>query len=288
MFAGACVPPIARSRSWRSPADCWPGAEAAPPQTSPPPGPTPCDPQAAGTSASGAPAQRLLEWPEFGLDPQRSDVSELATGITSANVGHLHEMAVALAGTVDSSPVYLHGALVDGAKHNVVVVTTTYGKTLAIDADSGRILWTFTPPGYAGWAGSSQITTASPLIDPDGQFVYAASPDGLIHKLLARRRQRGSHRDLARERDARRQAREACGGAQHRRSGHRGRHRRLHRRHTHLPGTRGPDRPRKRPPAKGLQHALCEPPHGADRPSSCPASDSAILSRERAGDRARW
>ncbi|HEY6782105.1 MAG TPA: PQQ-binding-like beta-propeller repeat protein [Candidatus Dormibacteraeota bacterium] len=141
-------------------------------------------PLATGTSASGAAAQRLLEWPEFGLDPQRSDVSELATGITSANVGHLREMAVALGGTVDSSPVYLHGALVNGAKHNVVVATTTYGKTLAIDADSGRILWTFTPPGYAGWAGSSQITTASPLIDPDGQFVYAASPDGLIHKLM--------------------------------------------------------------------------------------------------------
>ena len=32
-------------------------------------------PLAAGTSASGAPAQRLREWPEFGLDPQRSDVS---------------------------------------------------------------------------------------------------------------------------------------------------------------------------------------------------------------------
>jgi hypothetical protein len=140
-------------------------------------------PLAAATSASRAPAKRLLEWPEFGLDPQRSDVSDLATGITSANVGHLRELAVALGGTVDSSPVYLHGALVNGARHNVVVVTTTYGRTLAIDADGGRILWTFTPPGYAGWSGSSQITTASPLIDPDRQFVYAASPNGLIHKL---------------------------------------------------------------------------------------------------------
>ncbi len=62
--------------------------------------------------------------------------------------------------------------------HNVVVVTTTYGRTLAIDADSGRILWTFTPPGYARWAGSAQITNTSPLADPDRRFVYAASPDG--------------------------------------------------------------------------------------------------------------
>jgi hypothetical protein len=125
----------------------------------------------------------LLDWPEFGLDPQRSDTSEGATGITAANVAHLHRTTVAVGGTVDSSPIYLHGALVAGTAHNVTIVTTTYGKTVAVDADHGRVLWTFTPPGYRSWAGSSQITTTSPLADPDRRFVYAASPDGLIHKL---------------------------------------------------------------------------------------------------------
>ena len=72
---------------------------------------------------------------------------------------------------------------VDGAVHDVIVVTTTYGRTIAIDADSGEILWTFTPPGYSEWAGSAQITIASPLADPDRLFVYATSPNGLIHKL---------------------------------------------------------------------------------------------------------
>lgn len=126
---------------------------------------------------------RLFDWPEFGLDPQRSDVSESATGITSANVSRLRRATVTLQGTVDSSPIYLHGVLVDGATHNAIAVTTTYGKTSAIDADSGKILWTFTPPGYHGWAGTSQITTASPVADPDRQFLYASSPNGLIHKL---------------------------------------------------------------------------------------------------------
>jgi len=132
---------------------------------------------------SATPSQRLLDWPQFGLDPQRSDSSELATGITATNASHLRRTTVTLAGTVDSSPIYLHGVLVGGATHNTVLVTTTYGRTIAIDADSGRILWTFTPPGYHGWAGSAQITTTSPLADPDRRFVYAASPNGLIHKL---------------------------------------------------------------------------------------------------------
>jgi len=134
-------------------------------------------------SASAAASTRLVDWPEFGLDPQRSDVSEAATGITAANVSALHRTTVALDGTVDSSPVYLSGARVGGATHDVIVVTTTYGKTLAIDPDSAQILWQFTPPGYSGWAGSPQITTASPLIDPDDEWVYATSPNGLVHKL---------------------------------------------------------------------------------------------------------
>lgn len=141
----------------------------------------------AGTAAIRSPVQvstaRLLDWPEFGLNAQRSNVSSLSTGITATNVAHLHRVTVSLPGTVDSSPTYLHKASVAGAMHSVVVITTTYGKTLALDANSGRILWTFTPSGYAGWAGTAQITTASPLADPGAGFVYATSPNGLIHKL---------------------------------------------------------------------------------------------------------
>ena len=122
-------------------------------------------PPALRTSALQASAARLLDWPEFGLDPQRSGTTASSTGITAANVARLRHLSVTLPGTVDSSPIYLHGASVAGASHDVVVATTTYGKTLAIDADSGRVLWMFTPPGYSQWAGSAQITTASPLAD---------------------------------------------------------------------------------------------------------------------------
>ena len=56
--------------------------------------------------------------------------------------------------------------------------TTTYGKTIAVDAADGKTLWTYTPPNYESWAGSRQITNATPVADPDRQFIYAASPDG--------------------------------------------------------------------------------------------------------------
>jgi outer membrane protein assembly factor BamB len=152
---------------------------SAPAEVSAPTAPASAIPDTAARASGG----RLLDWPEFGLDPQRSDASTLATGITAGNLANLRRVTVSLPGTVDSSPVYVHAASVAGAAHGVVVVTTTYGKTLAIDASSGQKLWTFTPSNYSRWAESAQITTTSPLVDPDRRSVYAASPDGEIHKL---------------------------------------------------------------------------------------------------------
>src|SRR5207244_9378765 len=86
-------------------------------------------------------------------------------------------------GTVDASAIYLHGARVSGRTRDVFFVTTTYGKTLAIDADAGAVLWAYTPPDYDKSAGSSRMTTATPVADPDRESVYAASPDGKIGKL---------------------------------------------------------------------------------------------------------
>jgi hypothetical protein len=156
---------------------CGSTAPAQVPTPTAPAGSIPATPAAAAASAP------LLDWPEFGLDPQRSDTTALATGITAANVRSLRRRSVSLPGTVDSSPIYLHGAAVAGAHHNTIFVSTTYGRTIAVDADTGALLWTFTPPGYRSWVGTSQITTTSPIADPDRLYIYAASPNGLIHKL---------------------------------------------------------------------------------------------------------
>ena len=136
---------------------------------------------AAAALAVAAPAPH--DWTRFGYNAARSNSSPYATGITAANASHLQRQRVDLDGTIDSSPIFLHGVTVNGATHDVLFVTTTYGRTLAVDAASGRVLWRYTPPGYSSWAGSYRITTATPIADPGRSAIYAASPDGHIEKL---------------------------------------------------------------------------------------------------------
>ena len=125
-----------------------------------------------------------VDWPLLGLNAQRADASDAATGITTANAHLLSRRIVALPGTVDSSPIYLHGVVVLGARRDVFLMTTTYGKTLAVGAASGRILWVFTPRSYRSYAGSYRFTTSAPAADPDRRHVFAAAPDGRIYRLL--------------------------------------------------------------------------------------------------------
>ena len=140
------------------------------------------DETAAPTSRGEADANGH-DWTRFGWDAGRSSAATVETGITAANVTTLRRQQVTLDGTVESSPIYLHGVRVNGAMHDVFFVTTTYGKTLAIDADDGTILWRYTPRAYDTWAGSRQVTTATPVADPNREFIYAASPDGHIQKI---------------------------------------------------------------------------------------------------------
>ncbi|HEX5476115.1 MAG TPA: PQQ-binding-like beta-propeller repeat protein [Vicinamibacterales bacterium] len=136
---------------------------------------------AATTTARAAPAGH--DWTQFGGDAERSSASDVPTGIDARNVASLQKQTVEIDGTVDASAIYLHGVQVRGGTHDTLFVTTTYGKTLAIDAADGKVLWEYTPPQYSSWAGSRQITNATPIADPGRQFVYAASPDGHVQKL---------------------------------------------------------------------------------------------------------
>ena len=95
----------------------------------------------AGAEGAGSPSR----WTRFGYDAQRSNHVATSTGITAANVSRLVRRSIVLDGTVDSSPILAGG---------FVVVTTGYGKAIALDAATGRVRWRFTPPRYSSWAGS--------------------------------------------------------------------------------------------------------------------------------------
>ncbi|HVU78567.1 MAG TPA: PQQ-binding-like beta-propeller repeat protein [Gaiellaceae bacterium] len=131
--------------------------------------------QVTGASGASAPA----DWGRFGIDASRSNVSPDAT-ITAANVSRLHRLRVHVDGTIDSSVIYVAKGV---RGRDAFLFTTTYGKTEAVDADTGRVLWRFTPPAYGRLAGSAQITNATPALSTDRSAVYAAASDGRIRKL---------------------------------------------------------------------------------------------------------
>jgi PQQ-like domain len=123
--------------------------------------------------AAARPAASTPEWPLYGYDSGRRNVSP-DTRLTAANVGKLHRHQIRLDGTVDSSPIVVGGR---------IVVTTTYGRTEAIDPANGKALWRFVPPSYSSLAGTARITNSTPAASSDRSAVYAAAPDGRVRKL---------------------------------------------------------------------------------------------------------
>src|SRR3954451_4086795 len=113
------------------------------------------------------------DWPLFGYDNARHNASP-DTRITAANVGKLRRLRIALDGTVDASPILVGGR---------IVVTTTYGRTEALDAANGKAIWRFTPPSYSALAGTARITNSTPAASGDRAAVYASAPDGRVRKL---------------------------------------------------------------------------------------------------------
>jgi putative pyrroloquinoline-quinone binding quinoprotein len=138
---------------------------------------------ATAPAASAAAAIPSADWLQFGDNAQSSGSGPADTGITAATAGGLRLREAHIDGVADSAAVEISGATVRGARRDVLVVTTTYGRTIAVDASTGRTLWEFRPSGVHSAPGNPQVTTASPAADRDRRFVYGASPDGVIHKL---------------------------------------------------------------------------------------------------------
>src|SRR5690348_6137026 len=91
------------------------------------------------------------DWPTFNVDVARSGVSTAPVGLDASNVASLERQQVTIDAVADASAIYLRGVPVHATPHDVVFLTTLYGKTLAIDAADGSILWEHVPVGYDGW-----------------------------------------------------------------------------------------------------------------------------------------
>jgi outer membrane protein assembly factor BamB len=111
---------------------------------------------------------------QFGCDPQQPITGRK---LTKENVSKLApDWSVTLPETADTTPAYLTGIRSGQTTHDVLVVSTMAGRTLAFDARNGELLWTTTPPLGPRW------TTSSPAVDPSRRNVYSCGLDGYIHK----------------------------------------------------------------------------------------------------------
>jgi outer membrane protein assembly factor BamB len=122
------------------------------------------------------------DWPSFDYDNARTGAAP-DPGINAGNAGRLSLRTVRIDGVADSAAIELHAVKVDGRRRDVAILTTTYGKTVAIDSGTGAHLWEFVPSGVNSSPGNPQVTTASPVVDPDRRFVYSTAPNGLVYKL---------------------------------------------------------------------------------------------------------
>jgi outer membrane protein assembly factor BamB len=144
--------------------------------------------------AAGAAAGNGADWPTFGGDNSRSNANMAPTRITPANVGSMVRMQVKISAPIDAGLIYLKGVQVNGASRDVFFGTTNMGRTVAIDANEGKVLWEYALPGFdeaAAMAGAripmglnvKQITNSTPVADDNRQYIYAAGPDGKVSKI---------------------------------------------------------------------------------------------------------
>ena len=145
--------------------------------------------------AMSAGAGNGADWPTFGGDNARSNANMAPTKITAANVGSMVRMQVKVSAPIDAGLIYLKGVQVNGASHDVFFGTTNLGRTVAIDANAGQVLWEYASPDFDEAAANTsapppggriavrQITNSTPVADDNRQFIYAAGADGKVTKI---------------------------------------------------------------------------------------------------------
>ncbi len=134
------------------------------------------------------------DWPTFGGGNTRTNANMAPTKITAANVGSMVRVQVKVSQPIDAGLIYLHGVRVNGATRDVFFGTTNLGRTVAIDANAGKVLWEYVPPGFDEATAAKgnatprglvvrQITNSTPVADDNRQYIYAADANGKVTKI---------------------------------------------------------------------------------------------------------
>jgi outer membrane protein assembly factor BamB len=134
-------------------------------------------------TATTAPVEgaAALSWPMFGHDPARSGVDVGDTTLTTANVSKLVEkwqISFGSGNVADSTPILLGNVEIGNTPQQMLYQTDKNGKTFAIEAQTGKVIWTFSTSG-------PNITDSTPAADPSGTAIYVPGVDGKVHKLNA-------------------------------------------------------------------------------------------------------
>src|SRR5450631_2000389 len=126
------------------------------------------------------------DWLQFGGNPQHSGNNTAEIILTPSNVASLVQKYQAnLPATADGAPVFLEAVTTPSGVKNLLFVTTTDGRIIALDAQTGGTAWSHQyGPGTCkiNNSGGACYTTSSPAIDPNRQYVYSYGLDGNVHK----------------------------------------------------------------------------------------------------------
>lgn len=125
-------------------------------------------------SADGIPA---IAWKAFDGGGTRTGVNTAERSIGPDTVHQLSRIwAARLPDIVDGAPTVLPHVLTPSGRRDLLFMTTLHGSLLAIDANTGALVW------YRDTHGP-RITTSSAAIDPYSfQYVYSYGVDGKVHR----------------------------------------------------------------------------------------------------------
>ena len=119
-------------------------------------------------------------WPQFNFDASHSGNNTKEVFLSKANVPSLTRIFQAsLPAVADGAPVFLGRVPTPDGIRDLLFVTTKAGHCVALDAHSGAQVWAQQP------ATGPNYTTSSPVVDPNGQYVYSYGLDGKVHKYAA-------------------------------------------------------------------------------------------------------